>query len=297
VVVFVLLITVFFTQHARASLREIESVVHRIADGDLSVRLPIRSDDEVGRLVTDFNRMADSLAQRLEDLERTEAQRSRLEAQRSRMFAAFTHEISTPLTSVLGYLESLRMPDIDGDEATRRKYVEIAHTQARALDALAEDLATISRLDYEGLPLTKSMIDLGSIAKRELVAFEARARERGVSITLASEGEVTTSADAQRIGQVVRILVDNALRYTPDGGNIELRAERRGEQLALQIEDAGHGVPAEHLERLGEPLYRVDASRTRGTGGRGLALSIARGIAHAHRGELVFASPPAAASS
>jgi signal transduction histidine kinase len=299
VVLFVLLLTAWFTRRARASLREIESVVHRMAGGDLSVRLPVRTDDEVGRVVADFNRMADSLAQRLEELERTEAQRSRteaqrsrLEAERSRMFAAFTHEISTPLTSVLGYLESLRMPDIDGDEATRRKYVEIAYTQARALDALAEDLATISRLDFEGLPLTKSSIDVGATAQRELAAFEARAREHDVTIDLAAEGDVTTNADAQRIGQVVRILVDNALRHTPDGSTIKVRVERRGEHVALQLEDGGPGVPAEHLERLGEPLYRIDASRTRGTGGRGLGLSIARGIARAHEGELTFASPP-----
>lgn len=291
VVVFVLLFTAFFTRRARASLREIESVVHRMADGDLSVRLPVRNDDEVGRVVTDFNRMADSLAQRLEELERAEAQRSRTEAQRSRMFAAFTHEISTPLTSVLGYLESLRMPDIEGDEATRRRYVEIAYAQARALDALAEDLATISRIDFEGLPLTKTSIDVGDVAQRELAAFEARAREHRVTITLSTEGEVTTSADAQRVGQVVRILVDNALRHTPDASTITLRAERRGDRIALEIADAGPGVPTEHLERLGEPLYRIDVSRTRGTGGRGLGLSIARGIARAHDGELTFASP------
>jgi signal transduction histidine kinase len=291
VVVFVLLFTAFFTRRARASLREIESVVHRMADGDLSVRLPVRNDDEVGRVVTDFNRMADSLAQRLEELERAEAQRSRTEAQRSRMFAAFTHEISTPLTSVLGYLESLRMPDIEGDEATRRRYVEIAYTQARALDALAEDLATISRIDFEGLPLTKTSIDVGDVAQRELAAFEARAKEHGVTVTLSTEGDVTTSADAQRVGQVVRILVDNALRHTPDASTITLRAERRGDRIALEIADAGPGVPTEHLERLGEPLYRIDVSRTRGTGGRGLGLSIARGIARAHDGELTFASP------
>lgn len=292
VVIFSLLLTAWLARRARTSLREIEGVMHRMADGDLSVRLPVRSDDEVGRVVGDFNRMADSLAARLEELRRSEAARRETEAQRSRLFAAFTHEISTPLTSVLGYLESLRMGDIDDDPETRRRYVEIAYTQARALDALAEDLATLSRLDFEGLGLERGPLELAELCRAELAAFESRAAERGVRIELATEGDTRASLDAQRIGQVVRILADNALRYAPDGSSIRVTLTGREQTLALEVADEGPGVAPEQLARLGEPLYRADASRTRGTGGRGLGLSIARGIARAHGGELAFASEP-----
>ncbi|MBX7192667.1 MAG: HAMP domain-containing histidine kinase [Sandaracinaceae bacterium] len=293
VVLFVLLMTAWLTRRARASLREIEAVVHRMADGDLSVRLPVRSDDEVGRVVGDFNRMADSLAQRLEELRRAEAQRSRTEAQRSRLFAAFTHELSTPLTSVLGYLESLRMSEIDGDPDTRHRYVEIAYTQARALDALAEDLSTLSRLDFEGLPLSRSHVDLGALARAELAPFEPRAADKRVTLSLETEGDLAADVDAQRVGQVLRVLLDNALRHTADGSQIAVRLARLDtDRASLVVQDGGPGVPEEHLDRLGEPLYRLDASRARGTGGRGLGLSIARGIARAHGGELTFTSPP-----
>ncbi len=290
-VLFTLLLTVWLTRRARRGLSEIESVVHRMADGDLSVRLPVRSDDEVGRVVSDFNRMADSLAQRLEELRRAEAHRSRMEAERSRLFAAFTHEIATPLTSVLGYLESLRMPEIEADPETRRRYVEIAFTQARALEALAEDLATLSRLDFEGLPLSRSDVDLGELAKNECASFEPRAAERDVTLVLSAEPGLALSVDAQRVGQVLRILLDNALRHTPEGSHVRVSLSRREQRIAIEVRDEGPGVPAEHLDRLGEPLHRIDDSRTRSTGGRGLGLSIARGIARAHDGTMTFESP------
>lgn len=292
IVVFTLLLTLFFTRRARAGLREIETVVHRMAEGDLSVRMPVRTNDEVGRVVADFNRMADALADRLEQLRRAEAHRQRTEAERTRLFAAFTHEISTPLTSVLGYLESLRMPDIDGDPETRRRYVEIAFAQARALDALADDLATLSRLEFEGLPLSKTAVDLAGLVRTELASFEPRAKERSIALALEAPAPLTVELDAQRIGQVLRILLDNALRHTGDGTTVRVSLTQRGAHAVLEVEDEGPGVAAEQLERLGEPLHRVDASRTRGTGGRGLGLSIARGIARAHDGTLTFESPP-----
>ncbi len=292
VVIFSLLLTAWLARRARASLREIERVVHRMADGDLSVRLPVRDDTEVGRVIGDFNRMADALASRLEELRRAEAARRETEAQRSRLFAAFTHEISTPLTSVLGYLESLRMGEIDGDPETRRRYVEVAYTQARALDALAEDLATLSRLDFEGLGLERTSTDLGALCRTELSAFEARASERQIRLELRTDGELTLELDAQRIGQVLRIATDNALRYAPDGSAVRVAIRGESDAVTVTVADDGPGVGPEHLARLGEPLYRADASRTRGTGGRGLGLSIARGIARAHGGELRFESEP-----
>ncbi|MBN8616491.1 MAG: HAMP domain-containing histidine kinase [Deltaproteobacteria bacterium] len=291
-VLFTLLLTAWLTRRARAGLREIESVVHRMADGDLSVRLPVRSDDEVGRVVSDFNRMADALAQRLEELRRAEAHRSHMETQRSRLFAAFTHEISTPLTSVLGYLESLQMPEVEADPDTRRRYVEIAFTQARALEALSEDLATLSRLDYEGLALTRSDVGLAALASREIASFAPRAESRHVVIELHSDTEVTASVDAQRIGQVLRILLDNALRHTKERSVVHVSLGRDERGVSITLRDDGPGVPAEHLDRLGEPLHRIDDSRARNTGGRGLGLSIARGIARAHDGTLSFESPP-----
>lgn len=285
VLVVTLLLTGWLTFRARRSLGEIEHVVAKMANGDLTIRLPIRGYDEIARVAGSFNRMADALADRI-------AQLRRVEAQRTRMFAAFTHEISTPLTSVLGYLESLRMAEINEDPATRQHYVEIAYAQAQALDALAEDLAMLSRLDFEGIVIERRQLDIAEWARTEIAPFEERGKERGISFELAAPRPVLAHVDAQRLGQVLRIVLDNALRHTRNDSTVSIEVRASGEEIEIQCRDQGPGVPAEQLERFGEPLHRVDPSRSRDTGGRGLGLSIASGLVKAHGGSLQFESPP-----
>jgi signal transduction histidine kinase len=284
VVVVTLLITAWLVARTRRSLAEIENVVGRMADGDLAKRLPIRGDDEVARVAASFNRMADTLADRI-------AQLRRIEAQRTRMFAAFTHEISTPLTSVLGYLESLRLSEIADDPTTRQRYIEIAYTQARSLDALAEDLSILSRLEFEGIVLNRRPLDLSTWGRAEIEPFQVRGKTRGVSFQLDVLQPVIADVDAQRLGQVLRIFLDNALRHTRENSLITVTIRADDDWIQIETRDQGAGISAEQLERLGEPLHRVDPSRSRDTGGRGLGLSIASGLVKAHGGSLFFDSP------
>ncbi len=271
-------ITWWLARRARASLARTERVVRRMSEGDLSVRLPESGDDEVGQLVADFNRMADRLAEHVERLEGEDERRRRL-------FAAFTHEINTPLTSVLGYLESLAMPDIEADPETRRRYLAIAYEQAQQLGALAEDLTTLSQLEYEGVALDQGDVDLRSLAEREVDAFRARAQAR--SVELAIEGEPTVvRADRNRLAQVLRILLDNAIRHTREGTTVKVVIGADG----LEVIDRGEGIAAADLALLGTPLFRTDAARDRKRGGRGLGLAIARGLTKAHGGELTLRS-------
>lgn len=283
IVIVTLLLTGWLTLRARRTLGEIENVVARMADGDLTIRLPIHRNDEVGRVAASFNRMADTLADRIAELRR-------IEAQRTRMFAAFTHEISTPLTSVLGYLESLKLPNIDEDPAKRRRYVEIAYTQSQALNALTEDLAMLSRLDFDGISLDRREIELNTWAAAELEPFRQRGQRRQISFHLDAPQSIFACVDPQRMGQVVRILLDNALRHTRDASTITLALVANDESIEIRVMDQGPGVAPEQLERLGEPLHRMDPSRSRDTGGRGLGLSIALGLVKTHGGTIHFAS-------
>lgn len=284
VVVVTLLLTAWLVKRARRSLSEIEHVVGRVADGDLTKRLPLRGNDEIARVAASFNRMADTLADRI-------AQLRRVEAQRTRMFAAFTHEISTPLTSVLGYLESLRLSEVFEDPAVRQRYIEIAYTQARSLDALTEDLAMLSRIDFEGITLERRPLDLAAWARTEMEPFEERGKTRGVTFQLEMLQPVVANVDPQRLGQVLRIFLDNALRCTRQDSTVTVTIGVNDECIQIETHDQGSGVPAEQLERLGEPLHRADPSRSRDTGGRGLGLSIASGLVKAHGGTLHFESP------
>jgi len=278
--------TMILGRRLRLGLRHAEEAVHRMASGDLGIRLPSYGEDEIGRLAKDFNRMADNLANHIEELQRERDLRRR-------SFAAWTHEIATPLASVLGYLESLCMGD-DIDVATRERYVATAYERAGALKALTEDLRTISQIDFDGLHVETNRLDLAAIACAEVEGFLREAELRGVDIRAEHDGPAFALGDGQRLAQVVRNLVSNALRYSPKGSRIVVSActEEPGgvRWTRLEVRDEGPGIPAEHLAHLGELFYRADASRDRKTGGRGLGLAIARGIVEAHGGSLVISS-------
>lgn len=282
-VLIALAISWVIARRVRIAIQTTERAVRRMASGDLSARLEETSDDELGQLVRDFNEMAEKLAGHVARLEGEEARRKGL-------FAAFTHEINTPLTAVLGYLESLGMPEVDADPETRHRYVAVAFDQAQKLDALADDLTTLSRLDYDGIALERAPVDLRAIVQGEIDALAPRAAER--RITLRIEGdEVVRDVDRARLGQVVRNLLDNAIRYGALGSEVRVRVALEGESACIDVVDQGEGIPAEHLPLLGTPLHRVDPSRARtGAGGRGLGLAIARGLCKAHGGTLDITS-------
>lgn len=279
------MVTWWLTSRARAKLADVERVVSSVAAGELSSRLTVRGRDEFARVAEGFNAMADRLERTIDDLRLAEAQRRR-------MLAAVSHELRTPLTSVLGYLESLCLPEVDADGPTRRRYAEVAFTQARALAALTEDLAVLSRLDLDDLVLQHIACDLEAIVRAQLASFEPRCAPRGVTLRATTPGCVPMRADPARLGQVLRNLLDNAVRHAPDGTSVQVSLEASDETVCIEVSDDGPGVPDADLRRLGEPLLRLDDSRSRASGGRGLGLSIAAGIVRAHGGLLTFESVP-----
>ena len=278
-----LFITWLIARRVRSAIQTTERTVRRMAAGDLSARLEDLGDDELGQLGRDFNAMAAQLSLHVARLEAEESSRKAL-------FAAFTHEINTPLTAVLGYLESLRMPEIDADVDTRRRYVSVAFDQAQKLDALADDLTTLSKLDYDGIVLEREPTDLRRVVQDEIDALAPRASERHVTLRVEGE-EVVAEIDRARVAQVVRNLLDNAIRYGAVSSEVLVRVARKGSEATIDVVDRGEGVAPELVERLGTPLYRVDPARAReGAGGRGLGLAIARGLCTAHGGTLVIVS-------
>ncbi|HWL87114.1 MAG TPA: HAMP domain-containing sensor histidine kinase [Polyangiaceae bacterium] len=273
--------TLILGRRLRKGLRHAEDAVHHMASGSLDIRLPSYGHDEIGRLASDFNRMADNLAEHIEHLRRERDLRRR-------SFAAWTHEIATPLTSVIGYLESLCMGE-EVDIETRERYVGTAYERAMALKGLTDDLRTMSQIDFDGLRIESRRLDLAEIAKTEVAAFVHEAETRGVALRSEHHGPAPALGDGQRLAQVVRNLVSNALRHSPEGSHVVVRV-RSDDATRLEVRDHGSGIPAEHLAHLGELFYRVDTSRDRKTGGRGLGLAIARGIVEAHGGKLHISS-------
>jgi len=265
-------------------LRSFEGLVDRMKEPHSTEQLPDLGEDEVGRLAKRFNRLANELQLNL----------SLLTSERDlrrRAFADWTHEIATPLSSVIGYLESLEMDTVAADPDKRKRYIATAHTQARALKELTDDLSTLSQLDFDGLPLSRSAVDVRRVVENEVSGLRSSIESARLELAIeASPSLMPCQMDPQRIGQVVRNVLVNAIRHSEAGGRITVRIGQSGDVHFIEIEDRGEGIAPEHLPHLGERFYRVDSSRNRSTGGRGLGLAIARGIVESHGGRLVITS-------
>jgi two-component system, OmpR family, sensor kinase len=275
----------------RAALSPVEAVVRaagEMSEGDLSRRLPVANPkDEIGRLTTTINAL----------LARLEVAFARLEEtlSRQRRFAAdASHELRTPLTSISGHARMLEEWALEGDKETARRSVGTIRREAGKMRGLVESLLALSRGD-EGAPMEVGRYDLGAVAK-EATEIARAAAEGKVSVEFVPmENEVTATFDRERVMQVASILLDNAVKYTPDGGNVTVRAEEENGGVALAVSDTGVGIAEDQLPLVFERFYRADPSRS--DGGAGLGLSIARQIAESHGGELRAKSAPGKGST
>jgi signal transduction histidine kinase len=264
----------------RAALSPVEAVVRaagEMSEGDLSRRLPVaNSKDEIGRLTTTINAL----------LARLEVAFARLEEtlSRQRRFAAdASHELRTPLTSISGHARMLEEWALDGDKETAHRSVGTIRREAGRMRGLIESLLTLTRGD-EGAPMEVGRYDLGAVAKE--ATETARAADNGkVSVEFVPiEHEIMATFDRERVMQVASILLDNAVKYTPDGGSIEVSVGEEDASVALAVSDTGVGISEDQLPLIFERFYRADAARAED--GVGLGLSIARQIAEAHGGTI-----------
>ena len=247
----------------------------RLAQGDLSVRVPEGGDDELRTLARTFNHMAQALQQAAET--------------RQRMLADIAHELRTPLAVQQAHLEALQDGLFDLTPENLAPVVE----QNRLLARLVDDLRTLTLADSGQLPLETQRLDLRTWLPEVVEPFRAAARQRGVALRLTLPPEpLPVQADPARLAQILNNLLGNALRYTPQGGLVEVGAVRKGAQAHLWVRDTGPGLPSGEEERVFERFYRADKSRSRASGGSGLGLSIARSLARAHGGDLTAHNHP-----
>jgi two-component system, OmpR family, sensor kinase len=264
----------------RAALSPVEAVVRaagEMSEGDLSRRLPVaNSKDEIGRLTTTINAL----------LARLEVAFARLEEtlSRQRRFAAdASHELRTPLTSISGHARMLDEWALEGDPQRAKQSIGFIRREASRMRSLAESLLTLSRGD-EGAPMDVGRYDLGAVAKEATESAGAAADGRVSVEFVSNEHGVTATFDRGRVLQVASILLDNAVKYTPDGGKITVSVEEENGGVALAVSDTGVGIAEDQLPLIFERFHRADPSRSEG--GTGLGLSIARQIAESHSGQI-----------
>jgi len=202
--------------------------------------------------------------------------------------ALVSHDLRTPLTSIIGYVE-LALDD-DGSaplDEERRRYIEVVARSSDRLLRLVDDLLLAARLQSGRLTLAVEDADLESVAADALDEAHARAERKGVSLFLSSEGPVRIEADRRRLLQLLDNLIGNAVKFTPEGGRVEVRVERTLAGAAIEVLDSGVGVPAGDEERIFERFYRSPSAISDQVPGTGLGLFIARAIAERHGGSLV----------
>ncbi len=295
----------------------------RVASGDFSQRVEVRSKDELASLATAFNTMAESLA--------------KTEEQRRRLFSDIAHELKTPIAVIQGNLEAIA----DGVADPTLERIASLQEETGLLARLVTDLRDLSLAESGQLKLHSEPTDLGELVKGAVAGVQTQAEGRGVEVAAtAEEGLPPVLADPDRVGQVLRNLIANALRYTPRGGRIQLSAVsrqlsagdrgqgsgirwtgRRGDweskragdaapstrfltpdprplapgaqpSVLVSVADTGWGIPVEDLPHIFDRFYRVDKSRSRASGGTGLGLAVVKQLVEAHGGSVWAESEP-----
>jgi two-component system sensor histidine kinase BaeS len=247
------------------------AAARRIARGHYAERVAVPEPGELGELAESFNAMADSL-------ETTERRRLQL-------VGDVAHELRTPLTTLDGYLEGLEDGVIAPSEATWR----LLRAEARRLTGLVNDLADLWRAEAHQLVLEATRVDLGAVASETAERFGPLAAQRGV--TLAASGTAPSTADRDRVVQIVGNYVSNAIRHAPEGSTVRVGADLIDGRARLAVTDEGPGLTAQQREAVFQRFYRVDAARSRAEGGSGIGLAIVGALAAAMGGRAWAESP------
>jgi two-component system phosphate regulon sensor histidine kinase PhoR len=210
----------------------------------------------------------------------------RADAVRRDFVANASHELRTPLTAIRGFAETL----LDGaltDERTAKRFVGNIVENAKRLQSLVDDLLELSRAESPDSAVELVEVDVAHVAALVLQGVEGRAADKRQQLVLEGAGEVILAqGDSRALDQVLLNLVDNAIKYTPEGGRITVRIAQRGEEVVIEVADNGPGIPRAHQDRIFERFYRVDKGRSRAQGGTGLGLAIVRHLVQRMKGRI-----------
>jgi signal transduction histidine kinase len=248
-------------------LREMAAAADAMAKGDYTRRVNDTSSDEVGALARAFNEMAGELAQ--------------TDRMRRDLVANVSHELRTPITALQAQLENL----VDGIAAPDPATFRVMLAQVERLGRLVKQLLDLSRLESGALALERSEFALEPLL--EHAVREQQLHEPRVDVAVTVEpSDLTAAGDPERVHQVVANLLENAVRYTPQGGTVEVTARRNADGVTIEVLDEGPGIPESEQARVFERFYRADAARSSSDGGAGLGLAIAQWIVDLHGGQI-----------
>ena len=251
------------------------ATIKKMGRGDLSVRVPVRGSGELRELAVSYNAMA----QQLESLDKS----------RNQFVSNASHELKTPLATMKILLENmLYQPDMPGE--LREEFMHDMNHEIDRLTGVVTDLLTLTQMDNNRMELHRASTDVSDLALETLRKLAPIAAKRRHRLESRITPGVTAMVDASKVQQIIYNLTENAIKYTPEGGEILVALSTTGNQIILTVTDNGLGIPADDLPHIFERFYRVDKARSRESGGTGLGLSIVRQLVTLHDGEITVDS-------
>lgn len=264
-------------------ITKLSAAVRNIAEGDLNTSVDVVGDDEFSDMAANLNRMVEELRE-LMDKER-ESERTKNE-----LITNVAHDLRTPLTSIIGYLELLSGP-VNLPPEMQKKYLDITYTKAKRLQKLIEDLFGFTKLNYGKISMRVSKVDLIKLLSQLLEEFYPNFMEKGLAYELQSNvpAKVIT-ADGNLLARLFDNLINNAIKYGADGKRILVKVHATDTIVTISVINYGQVIPKEELPLLFEKFYRAEKSRSTSTGGTGLGLAIAKNIVDMHGGTIQVTS-------
>ena len=266
-----LIISMFVVRTITRPIGELSAGISRMSRGDLSSRVEVRGKNEFAQLASAFN----SMSERLE----------KLDMSRNQFVSNASHELKTPLSTMKILLETLLYQE-NYDPAMQKEFLTDINKEIDRLNRIVSDLLTLVNIDSGGMHLNVADVRLRDIVTEQVKRLSPLARERGIELSCLVRDPCETVGDSLKLQQVFYNVIDNAIKYTPRGGEVRVELARAGKRAVVRVEDTGIGIPADDLPHIFDRFYRVDKARSRETGGTGLGLSIVRQIVLLHDGDI-----------
>ncbi|UOQ84081.1 sensor histidine kinase [Gracilibacillus salinarum] len=264
------------TNHIIQPVKEMEAISYEMAQGNFYKRMKVTKSDEIGHLAESFNVLASTLEE--------------VDQKRREFLQNVSHELRTPLSYIRGYAEAFE--DLADEPEQRKKYIQIINNEVNRLIRLVNDLLDLAQLEDESYPMKKEPLPYAQLIADVMERFEIVLNQKRVQIVSELEDDIVVLGDTDRLEQVVSNLLDNSIRYSPEGQAVKIILKKHGMNAQLMIKDVGPGIPEDELPQIMERFYRVNRARTRKDGGTGIGLSIVYQIVSKHQGNIKFESQP-----
>ena len=270
----VLMVNALMLRTITRPIGELNDGIARMSQGDLSARVSVRGNNEFASLAKAFN----SMSERLEQLDKS----------RSQFVSNASHELKTPLSTIKILIETLLYQD-PMDTGMAKEFLTDVNKEIDRLNRIVSDLLTLVSID-SGMKMNLTDLDIGALLQEQVRRLTPLARENGIELDCTVKEPLEVNGDALKLQQVVYNIIDNAIKYTPRGGEVHCSLARAGRKAVIKVSDTGVGIPEADLPHIFDRFYRVDKARSRETGGTGLGLSIVKQFVLLHGGTIEAAS-------